>query len=129
MKIIQIFNVGLPWERIAVDVAGPFPLSTRGNKYSLVVMDYFSKCPEVFAIPNQEAVTVADVIVKEWVSRFGVPIEMYSDKGRKFESTIFREICSILNIIKTRSTHLHPQLDGMFERFNRTLEEFLRKSD
>ena len=72
--------------------------------------------------------TVADVIVKEWVSRFGVPIEMHSDQGRNFESAVFREMCSILNIKKTRTTPLHPQSDGMVERFNRTLEEFLRKS-
>jgi len=37
------YNVRLPFERLAIDVAGPFPETNRGNKYILVAMDYFSK--------------------------------------------------------------------------------------
>ncbi|CAK1604350.1 unnamed protein product [Parnassius mnemosyne] len=57
---LKLYNVGEPWERIAIDVVGPFPESESGNKYFMVVMDYFTKWPEVFAISNQEASTVAD---------------------------------------------------------------------
>jgi transposase InsO family protein len=90
-------------------------------------MDYFSKWPEVYALPNQEATTVADVLVEQWVSRFGVPMELHSDQGRNFESHVFREVCKLLGIHKTRTTPLHPQSDGMVERFNRTLEQYLTK--
>jgi hypothetical protein len=38
-------NVGAPFERIAFDIAGPFPITDSGSKYIMVVMDYFSKCP------------------------------------------------------------------------------------
>jgi len=124
---MMLYNSGAPFERIAMDIAGPFPVSSSGNRYVLVVMDYFSKWPEVYAIPNQEAKTVADVFVKNWVCRFGVPIELHSDQGRNFESAIFGEMCLALGINKTRTTPLHPQSDGMVERFNRTLEEHLRK--
>jgi hypothetical protein len=48
------YNVGAPFERIAIDVAGPFPRSNQGNRYLLIAMDYFTKWPEVYAIPNQE---------------------------------------------------------------------------
>jgi hypothetical protein len=46
-------NVVAPFERIAIDIAGPFPESDMGNRYLLVAMDYFTKWPEVYAIPNQ----------------------------------------------------------------------------
>ena len=124
---LQQYNVGSPFERVAMDVAGPFPTSTAGNKYLLVVMDYFSKWPEVYALPNQEAKTVAEAFVENWITRFGVPVELHSDQGRNFESSIFQEVCTLLGIHKTRTTALHPQSDGMVERFNRTLEEHLRK--
>ncbi|KAI5743998.1 hypothetical protein M8J77_024652 [Diaphorina citri] len=124
---LQKYVVGAPFERIAIDVAGPFPETNNGNRYILVIMDYFSKWPEAFAIPNQEATTVADCLINHWVSRFGVPLELHSDQGRNFESQVFQEVCSVLGIKKTRTTPLHPQSDGMVERFNRTLLEHLRK--
>ncbi|UYV70389.1 K02A2.6-like [Cordylochernes scorpioides] len=121
------YNVGAPFERIAIDVAGPFPVTEDGNKYLLVAMDYFTKWPEVYAIPNQEAATVARVLVDNLICRFGVPLELHSDQGRNFESEIFRELCQVLGIWKTRTTPLHPQSDGMVERFNKNMVEHLSK--
>jgi hypothetical protein len=60
-------------ERIAIDVAGPFPLSDKGNKYLLIAMEYFTKCPEDYALPKQEASTVAKVLVANFFCRFCIP--------------------------------------------------------
>ncbi|GFW13804.1 hypothetical protein TNCV_1670201 [Trichonephila clavipes] len=46
------YNVGAPFERIAFDILGPLPRTASGNKYLLVVMDYFTKWPEVYPIPG-----------------------------------------------------------------------------
>ena len=70
------YGVRSPLERVAIDVMGPLVRSTKGNRYLLVVMDYFSKWPGAYALPNQEAKTVATVIVNEFVCRFGVPLEL-----------------------------------------------------
>ena len=80
----------------------------------------------MYAIPNQKANTIVIVVVNNWV-RYGVPIELLSDQDRNFESAVFKEMCEIYGIKNTRPTQLHPQSDGMVERFNRTLEEYLRK--
>ena len=124
---LQKYVVGAPFERVAMDIAGPFPVSDGGNRFILVVMDYFSKWPEAYAISNQEATTVANCLINQWISRFGVPLELHSDQGRNFESKVFQEVCKVLGIRKTRTTPLHPQSDGMVERFNRTLLEHLKK--
>ena len=63
---MQQYNVGSPFERIAVDIAGPFPVTEDGNKYIMVVSDYFSKWPEAYAIRNQEATTVATTLIDNW---------------------------------------------------------------
>ena len=106
------YNVGAPFERIAIDIAGPFPVSDAGNRYLLLAMDYFTKWPEVYAIPNQEAATVADVLVKNFFCRFGVPRELHSDQGRYFESKLMQEVLGRLGVRKTRTTPLHPQSVG-----------------
>jgi hypothetical protein len=54
------YNVGAPFERVAINISGPFPRSDRGNRYLLIDMDYFTKWPEVYPIPDQEASIVAD---------------------------------------------------------------------
>ena len=108
-------------ERVALDVLGPLPVTERGNKYVLVVGDYLSKWTEAYPIPDQTAATVADKFVKEFVCRFGVPEVLHSDQGRNFESQVFKEMCRLLGIEKTRTTPYNPKSDGMIERFNRTL--------
>ena len=45
-------------EHVAIDILGPLPETERGNKHILIAMDYFSKWPEAYALPNQEAATV-----------------------------------------------------------------------
>jgi hypothetical protein len=107
------YNVGAPFKRIAVDIAGPFPESDRGNRFLLIAMDYFTKWPDVYAIPNQEASTVADFLVNNFFCRFGVPMELHRDQGRNFESRLMQEVLERLEVSKTRTTPLHPQSDGM----------------
>ena len=84
-------------------------------------MDYFTKWPEAYGLSNQEAGTVALVLVNEFISRYGVPAEIHSDQGRNFECAVFTEMCQLLGIHKTRTTALHPQSDGVVGRYNRTL--------
>ncbi|GFW27160.1 hypothetical protein TNCV_93861 [Trichonephila clavipes] len=115
------YNVGAPFERIAFDILGPLPRTASGNKYLLVVMDYFTKWPEVYPIPDQEAPTVAEAVVQHWISRYGVPLQLHSDQGRNFVSAVLKGVCELLGIDKTKTTPLRPQSDGMVERFNRTI--------
>ena len=119
------YNVGVPMERIAMDIMGPLPTSERGNKYMLVCGDYFSKWMESFALPNPEAVTVAEILATEVICRYGTPRQIHTDQGRNVESNLFQNLCQLLGIDKTRTTPLRPRSDGMVERFNRTLEGML----
>jgi hypothetical protein len=115
------YAMGAPMEQIAIDILGPLPRTDSGNRYLLVALDYFTNWPEAFAIPDQEATTVAPVLTEGIFCRFGVPLELHSDQGKNFESTVFQEICRILDITKTRIMPGYPQSDGMVERMNRTL--------
>uniref|UniRef100_A0A1B0DGB3 RNA-directed DNA polymerase n=1 Tax=Phlebotomus papatasi TaxID=29031 RepID=A0A1B0DGB3_PHLPP len=118
---------GEPFERLATDILGPLPVTARGNRYVILFVDYFTKWPEAAAIPDQSAQTVAEALIEQVVSRFGVPREVHSDQGRNYESEVFKRTLEILGADKTRTTPLHPQSDGMLERLNRTMLYYLAK--
>ena len=90
-----------------------------------MVSDYFTKWVEAYALPDQTAQTVADVLVRDFICRFGAPTYLHSDQGKNFESHLLKEVCQLLGIKKTRTTAYHPQCDGQVERFNRTLLQML----
>ena len=122
---LQMGQATAPLQRVAMDILGPLSVTERGNKYILVIGDYFTKWKEAYPMKNMEAVTVANILVQEFISRFGIPKHLHTDQGRNFESGLMKEICSLLDIKKTRTTPYHPQSDGMIERFNRTLLDML----
>ena len=114
-----------PFQWVAMDILGPLPQPVRGSKYILVIGDYFTKWMESFAIPNMEAVTVAEAFVFQFVSQFGVPDFLHTDQGRNFESALLKAVCSLLGVSKTRTSPYHPQSNGLIERFNHTLLKLL----
>ena len=75
------YNVGFPMEHIVIDVLGPLPTTEVGNKYILIIADYFTKWVEAHPIANQEAPTVAEVLAHEFISHFGVPLLIHTDQG------------------------------------------------
>ena len=111
-------------EVMATDILGPLPQMPNGNKYVLVVSDYFTCWCEAFPIPNQEATTVANTLVEEVSCGFRLPGSC-NDQERQFESVLVAEVCRLLGIQKSHTTAYHPQGDGLVERFNCTLLDML----
>ncbi|GBO33509.1 hypothetical protein AVEN_248895-1 [Araneus ventricosus] len=61
---LQRYNVGVPFERMVWDILGTFPVTTKGNRYVLLLMDCFTKWPEAIPITDQEASTVSEELVR-----------------------------------------------------------------
>ena len=119
-------RVGAPLDRICTDILGPLPITPRGNQYILVVTDSFSKWVEAYPIHDTTATTTAQVILNEFISRFGCPLDVHSDQGRNYESRLFTNLCKLLEIRKTRTSPRHPQGNGQVERFNKTLVKMIK---
>jgi hypothetical protein len=50
-----------PSQRIAVDLIGPVsPVSEKGNRYILPVVDYTTRYPEAVALPRIETENIAE---------------------------------------------------------------------
>ena len=125
---MQTILPGRPFQRVTMDILGPLPKTERGNKYILVIGDYFTKWMEAIPIPDMEATTVSRKFVDNFICQFGCPDQIHTDQGRNFATS--NQCCSrisgrLLNIEKTRTTPYHPQSDRLVERFNRTLLNML----
>ena len=64
--------------------------------------------------------------VNEFFCRFGYPFAIHTDQGRNFESQLFKSMCDLLQIHKSRTTSYRPAANGQVERFNRTLMNAVR---
>ena len=124
---LQPMVVGEPWERLGIDVTGPHPTSARGNVYILTIIDHFSKWVELFPMRNQEAITVAKILVDRVICQHGCPLQILTDQGPNFESELFREICKALSVDKIRTSAYKPSTNGNIERFHATLHAMMSK--
>ncbi|CAC5385859.1 unnamed protein product [Mytilus coruscus] len=91
-----------------------------------MVSDHFTKWVEIIPIPDQSAITSAEKIHNEVISRFGCSLSLHSDRGSNYERQIFNELCVMLEIKKTRTTVRNPKCNGLSERFNKTLWRMIR---
>ena len=76
-----------------IHVMGPLPETPRGNHYILVVGNYFTKWKEVYPLPDMEALSIANVLISEFICHFGVPDSIHTDQGKNFEAKVMQEIC------------------------------------
>eukprot|EP00795_Rhopilema_esculentum_P017845 gene17845-biopygen6667 len=113
------------FDRVAMDILGPFPVSEDGNRYIIVFSDYYTRWSEAFALPSTEAPRIAQLLVDEILARHSAPRTLLSDRGSNFLSSIVNEVCKIMNTRKLNTTAYHPQTDGLVERSNGTLAEGL----
>ena len=74
---------GEPFERVAMDIIGPLPRTARDNRYIFTVVDHFTKHAEAYALPDQEAVTVARVFLNEFVCSLWSPLRIAYRSGHK----------------------------------------------
>lgn len=110
---------------IHVDLVGPLPPS-QGMSYMFTIIDRFTRWPEAIPLPDAHSLTCAHALLQHWISRFGVPTDITSDRGRQFTSTLWSELGQLLGIKTNNTTAYHPQANGMVERFHRQLKSALK---
>ena len=116
-----------PLDVVALDILSSLPTTPSGHKHLLVVVDHFSRWVEAYPLKSQEATEVASVFVREFVSRFGCPRRIHSDRGANFTGEVMRKTCELLGIARSTTTAFHPMSNSIVERTNRTLINMFAK--
>ncbi|CAF4077516.1 unnamed protein product [Adineta steineri] len=121
---LQIHTVNEPWHTIGIDLMGPFPKTARQKRFLLVIVDYFTRWVEVFPLRTTTSVDIAQILINEIFTRYGMPIFILSDNGPQFVSLLFDQLCKTLGIQQKFTANYHPQTN-LTERVNRTLKPML----
>ena len=113
-------SVGNTWKRIHLDFVGPIDKSIIGNEYILTVIDAFSKFSFAYAVKKADSKNVCEKLEKLFLL-VGNSEEIYTDKGKHFDSEMINDICKMFNLKHFYTSPYNPQANGICERFNATL--------
>jgi Integrase core domain len=115
------------FQKFGLDYIAPMTESTSGNKYLLVITEYYARYPVAFAVQSVDARTTATILYNHVFCTFGPPSEILTDRGSHFANDIVRSLCETVEVNHKFSTPYHPQTNGLTERFNGTLVNIQRK--
>jgi len=109
---LQNMCIGAHWERVAIDVTGPHPHLSKGNKFMVTVLDHFTRYAFAFPVRAHDAVTVAKHLVERVFLVYRVPLQLLSDRGAEFEGSLITEVCRLFEIDIIRTTSYKPSTNG-----------------
>ena len=116
-----------PFEVMAFDLVGPFPKGKGGCMNVLTAVCMSSRWPEAVALKSTTARAVATAMI-DIFSRTGVPLQLLTDQGPQFMSSLMKHLCKDLGIDKLRASPYHPECNGVVERMHGTLCPMLTKA-
>ena len=110
---------------IHVDLVGPLPPS-QGYTHIFTIIDRSTRWVEAVPLDETTAAACATALFTAWITRFGVPSHITSDRGPQFTSSLWSSLTALFNITHITTTAYHPAANGMVERVHRRLKDALR---
>lgn len=91
--------------------------SCTGKRYLIVAQDYYTQWPEIQAVEQKTTRNVAK-FVSDFVSRYGCPLEIVTDRGKEFLGPV-NEMLTRCRVIHRTTSAYRPQANGLVEQMNR----------
>jgi hypothetical protein len=92
----------------------------------MTMVDRTTRWPEVVPLKDVTADSCVEVFQSCWVSRFGSPRFITTDRGVQFTSAAWAAMCSRIGAEHIVTTAYHPQSNGLVERLHCQIKEALR---
>ncbi|KAJ8883572.1 hypothetical protein PR048_015416 [Dryococelus australis] len=121
--LIQSIPAGESFGRVGIDLLGPFPKTTQGNKYVNTFIDYGTRWAETLAVPagTARAQEVVKFLLENIICRHSTPGSILTYRGQVFSSAIVRELLRLMDIQGTMTSAYRPQCNGAVEHLYATL--------
>jgi hypothetical protein len=114
-----------PFENIAMDICGPFPISEDGFTHILVIVDLFSRWTILLPCSNPTANDIARLLCRYVIFVFGPPAIIHSDRASYFTSKELVLALAACGCRKTQTAAYNPEGNGSPERRIQTIKEML----
>ena len=112
------------FSHVNLDIVGPLPVS-NGHRYLLTAVDRFTRWPMAVPMRDISAESVIEAFSYGWVSNYGIPSSITTDRGSQFLSAVWNQLMATWSIKTHQTTAYHPAANGLVERFHRRLKESL----
>ena len=120
-----------PFQRLYIDLLGPYPRSKNGYIGLLIVLDHLSKFHWICPLRKFSSTAIIEFLQKQIFHIYGVPESIVSDNGSQFRANDFNAFLTSYGI-KHIYTALYSPQSNASERVNRSLIAGIRaylKSD
>ena len=108
-----------------IDLVPGLPPS-GGYEKIVTAMDVFSRYLFAYPTSNQDATTVAKVLINIMTTHAYLPTTLISDKGKAFTSHVIKEVAGVLGITLKHATTKHAQTIGHLERDRASIKQTLK---
>jgi hypothetical protein len=120
---LRSLNGGDVGDRWALDIAGKFPISKRGNRFVIAAVEYVTRYAVAIAVENHTASVVSNFLMTHVVFRFGVFRELLTDNSNELVGNVLDGLSDLLQARQVNPVPYRPQVMGLVERFHRTWKD------
>jgi len=114
-----------PFEKVAIDIAGPLQPTQNNNAFLLSIIDVFSRWIVLVPLKRMETCDIINALESHWIPSFGLPKILISDGARNFCSFEMESFLKSKNVLHHVTSAYHPQSNGLIERYFRTVKDML----
>ena len=118
-------HITAPEDAIQIDLVPELPPS-GGYENIVTAMDVFSRYLFAYPTANQDAKTIAEVLITILTKHAYLPTTLISDKGTAFTSHVIKEVAGVLGVTLKHATTKHAQTIGLLERSHASIEKALK---
>ena len=118
-------HITAPEDAIQIDLVPELPPS-GGYQNIVTAMDVFSRYLFAYPTANQDAKTIAKVLINIMTKHAYLPTTLITDKGTAFMSHVIKEVAGVLGVTLKHATTKHAQTIGLLERSDASIKRALK---
>ena len=109
-----------------MDTKRPISPSSQGNFYTFVIIDAFSHFVVTKHAPQIPSKYAIQTLPNHWLTKFGPPPYLVTDRGTKYSNQDMTHLCSLINFNLSPQTPYSPWTKGLVAVQSRNVGTHLR---